>query len=30
MTEVRVLLADDHTLMRAGLRKLVDSFEGLA
>lgn len=30
MTKVRVLLADDHTLMRAGLRKLVDSFEGFS
>lgn len=28
MTEVRVLLADDHTLIRAGLRKLVEGFEG--
>ena len=30
MTKVRVLLADDHILMRAGLRKLVDSFEGFS
>ncbi len=28
MIEVRVLLADDHTLIRAGLRKLVEGFEG--
>lgn len=28
MSEVRVLLADDHTLVRAGVRKLVESFEG--
>lgn len=28
MTDVRVLLADDHTLIRAGLRKLVEGFAG--
>ena len=26
---VRVLICDDHTLVRAGLRRLVDSFEGI-
>lgn len=26
---VRVLICDDHTLVRAGLRRLVDSFEGV-
>ncbi len=29
MTPVRVLLADDHTLVRAGLRKLLESIEGM-
>lgn len=28
MSEVRVLLADDHTIVRAGLRILVEGFEG--
>lgn len=28
MTPCRIVLADDHTLLRAGLRKLVDAFEG--
>ncbi len=28
MTETTVLLADDHTLVRAGLRALVDGFQG--
>ncbi len=28
MTTVRVLLADDHTLVRAGLRKLLESMPG--
>lgn len=28
MREVRVLLADDHTIVRAGLRILVEGFEG--
>lgn len=28
MSEIRVLLADDHTLVRAGLRALVDQFAG--
>ena len=28
MSRVRVLLADDHTLVRAGLRALVESIEG--
>ncbi len=28
MSDVRVLLADDHTLIRAGLCKLVEAFEG--
>lgn len=27
-SEIQVLLADDHTLVRAGLRLLVDSFQG--
>lgn len=27
MNKIRVLLADDHTLMRAGLRGLIDGFE---
>ena len=26
---VRVMLCDDHTLVRAGLRRLVDSFDGM-
>ncbi len=26
---IRVLICDDHTLVRAGLRRLVDSFEGV-
>lgn len=26
---VRVLICDDHTLVRAGLRRLVDSFDGI-
>ena len=26
---IRVLICDDHTLVRAGLRRLVDSFEGI-
>ncbi|HEY1140625.1 MAG TPA: response regulator transcription factor [Lysobacter sp.] len=26
---MRVLICDDHTLVRAGLRRLVDSFEGI-
>jgi DNA-binding NarL/FixJ family response regulator len=26
---VRVLICDDHTLIRAGLRRLVDSFDGM-
>ncbi|MBL8250122.1 MAG: response regulator transcription factor [Candidatus Competibacter sp.] len=30
MSQVRVLLADDHTLVRAGVRVLVESFEGFA
>ncbi|MFZ1827514.1 MAG: response regulator transcription factor [Candidatus Competibacteraceae bacterium] len=30
MSEVRVLLADDHILVRAGVRKLVESFEGFS
>ncbi|MER2603327.1 MAG: response regulator transcription factor [Candidatus Competibacter phosphatis] len=30
MSEVRVLLADDHTLVRAGVRKLVESFKGFS
>ena len=29
MTPVRVLLADDHTLVRAGLRKLLESIDGM-
>jgi DNA-binding NarL/FixJ family response regulator len=29
MTRVRVLLADDHTLVRAGIRALAESLEGL-
>ncbi|MEI8156503.1 MAG: response regulator transcription factor [Burkholderiales bacterium] len=29
MTSVRVLLADDHTLVRAGLRKLLESIPGM-
>ncbi len=29
MTHVRVLLADDHTLVRAGLRKLLESIDGM-
>lgn len=29
MTLVRVLLADDHTLVRAGLRKLLESIPGM-
>ena len=29
MTIVRVLLADDHTLVRAGLRKLLESIPGM-
>ena len=29
MTTVRVLLADDHTLVRAGLRKLLESIPGM-
>ena len=28
MTEIKVLLADDHTLVRAGLRTLIQGFEG--
>lgn len=28
MSDIRVLLADDHTLVRAGLRALVDQFAG--
>ncbi|NJM12903.1 MAG: response regulator transcription factor [Synechococcaceae cyanobacterium SM1_2_3] len=28
MNEIKVLLADDHTLVRAGLRSLIDGFEG--
>ena len=30
MSEIRVLLADDHILVRAGVRKLVESFEGFS
>jgi len=30
MTSVRVLLADDHTLVRAGLKKLLESMPGIA
>lgn len=30
MSEARVLLADDHILVRAGVRKLVESFEGFS
>ena len=30
MSAVRVLLADDHTLVRAGLRKLLESIPGFA
>ena len=29
MKPVRVLLADDHTLVRAGLRKLLESIVGM-
>ncbi len=29
MNPVRILLADDHTLVLAGLRKLVESFDGV-
>lgn len=29
MTPIRVLLADDHTLLRAGLRALLDELEGI-
>jgi DNA-binding NarL/FixJ family response regulator len=29
VTTVRVLLADDHTLVRAGLRKLLESIDGM-
>jgi DNA-binding NarL/FixJ family response regulator len=29
MNTVRVLLADDHTLVRAGLRKLLESIDGM-
>jgi DNA-binding NarL/FixJ family response regulator len=29
LTPVRVLLADDHTLVRAGLRKLLESIDGM-
>jgi DNA-binding NarL/FixJ family response regulator len=29
MASIRVLLADDHTLVRAGLRKLVESMAGM-
>jgi len=29
MSQVRVLLADDHTLVRAGLRKLLESIAGM-
>ncbi|MGI9133527.1 MAG: response regulator [Rhodoferax sp.] len=29
MNTIRVLLADDHTLVRAGLRKLIESIDGL-
>jgi DNA-binding NarL/FixJ family response regulator len=29
VTHVRVLLADDHTLVRAGLRKLLESIDGM-
>ena len=29
MTPVRVLLADDHTLVRAGLRRLLESIDGM-
>lgn len=28
MNKIKVLLADDHTLVRAGLRSLIDGFEG--
>ena len=28
MNEIKVLLADDHTLVRAGLRALIEWFEG--
>lgn len=28
MNEIKVLLADDHTLVRAGLRTLIEGFEG--
>lgn len=28
MNEIKVLLADDHTLVRAGLRSLIEGFEG--
>ncbi|CDH45116.1 MAG: response regulator transcription factor [Candidatus Competibacteraceae bacterium] len=28
MNEIKVLLADDHTLVRAGLRALIEGFEG--
>ena len=29
MSPIRVLLADDHTLVRAGIRSLLESVEGL-
>ncbi len=29
MAEIRVLLAEDHTLVRAGIRALLDSFDGI-
>jgi len=30
MNAIRVLLADDHLLVRAGIRRLLDSFDGVA
>jgi DNA-binding NarL/FixJ family response regulator len=29
MSSVRILLADDHTLVRAGIRSLIESLEGV-
>jgi DNA-binding NarL/FixJ family response regulator len=29
MKKIRVLLADDHTLVRAGIRSLLETIEGL-